>query len=404
MYGTIGPAVGRERGSGTRASWSSDGRLRRPRPGEAVLLLAGDLFLTEPFPVTLRPATQEVYRLVREADAAFANLENGLSTTGRAELGGFEYGDAIRGRPELAAELERIGLAAVSLANNHTGNFGPEALLQTVESVESRGIVTAGAGRNVEEASRAATVRAGPVRIGLVSVYSYYSGYEADDVADIDRPGLAVCRAREVVLQMPSGYRWQGREASPYLLSPRPPRTTTIMAPERQGLERLRDAVRRAARGTDIVLVSTHFHWGRHTRHDVPQQQRAFAAAAVEAGAHLVIGHGPHILRGMELMGEGLVAYSLSNFVLRPERDVDVDLDDPPSGRRSVLLRVGVDAEGVRWAEVLPFVIDARGQPLVPDREVGSRIVTEMASMTGALGDQLEIEGGVARLEVPASA
>lgn len=400
LFGTLG--IGPLRGPPVASALP--GPLRRRGPGEAVLVLAGDLFLTEPFPPSLRSDTLDIYRVVREADASFANLENGLSTAGREELGGFAYGDALRGPPELAAELERIGLSGVSLANNHTGNFGPEALLQTARAVRGRGIATAGAGRDREAAFGATKVRAGRLTVGFVSVYSYYSGYEATDVAGVDRPGLAACRAREVVLDVPSGYRSEGRESSPYLLAPRVPRTTTVMAAEREGLEHLRDSVRRAARATDVVVVSVHFHWGRHTRRDVPEQQRAFAAAAVEAGADLVVGHGPHILRGMELMEKALVAYSLSNFVLRPEEAADLDLDDPPSGRRSALLRVGVSGRGPAWVEVLPFVIDAEGQPRAPDPAVADRILTETAAMSGTLGTELRIEGGVGRLEVPASA
>src|SRR5689334_14097650 len=81
---------------------SVDAELRTPRGGEASIVCAGDWFLTRQVSAAVRPDTDAVFQLFRQADASFANLENGLSTVGSGELGGFRQGGPLRGDPALA--------------------------------------------------------------------------------------------------------------------------------------------------------------------------------------------------------------------------------------------------------------------------------------------------------------
>jgi poly-gamma-glutamate capsule biosynthesis protein CapA/YwtB (metallophosphatase superfamily) len=73
------------------------------------------------------------------------------------------------------------------------------------------------------------------------------------------------------------------------------------MAPLKEDVDRMMASVREARTRADLVVVSAHVHWGRHTKCDVPMQKRTFAHRAIDAGADLFIGHGPHVLRGLEL-------------------------------------------------------------------------------------------------------
>ena len=131
--------------------------LRARGQGEATLACCGDWFLTRRLSNAVTTESNALFDVLRGADASFANLENGLSTVGSAELGGFKHGAALRGHPELASELAWGGVHAVCLANNHTGNFGREALLQTISTLDEWKIAHAGAGANITKRSRPRT-------------------------------------------------------------------------------------------------------------------------------------------------------------------------------------------------------------------------------------------------------
>ena len=160
-----------------------------------MLACAGDWFLTRRLSNAVGPETEAVFNVFREADAAFVNLENGLSTVGSADLGGFGQGPALRGDPALVSELTWGGFDAVSLANNHTGNFGPDALLQTIATLDTAKVAHAGAGRNIDEAFAPTYVKAGALTVAFFSNYTLYYNFTATDQATAAAPGVAVCRA-----------------------------------------------------------------------------------------------------------------------------------------------------------------------------------------------------------------
>jgi hypothetical protein len=153
--------------------------LRARRPGEAVLACAGDWFLTRRLSTAIEPETNSVFEMFRHADAGFANLENGLSTRGSGELGGFRQGPPLRGDPALVSELAWGGVRNVSLANNHTGNFGREALMQTIATLDQAKIGHAGAGSTIDRAFAPAFVTAGDLSVAFFSVYSLYYNFGA---------------------------------------------------------------------------------------------------------------------------------------------------------------------------------------------------------------------------------
>src|SRR5262245_12981929 len=78
--------------------------LATPAAGQAVIACAGDWFLTRAIPAAGGEPAHGVFDLFRAAGAGFVNLENGLSTVGSGDLGGFRYGDALRSHPSLASQ------------------------------------------------------------------------------------------------------------------------------------------------------------------------------------------------------------------------------------------------------------------------------------------------------------
>lgn len=209
-----------------------------------------------------------VGRRLRAADIAFGNLECAVSNRGTAAPKTFTF----RGRPSsLRATARSGGLDVLTLANNHAGDYGDTALLDTLRYARRYGIATVGAGRDARAAYRPRMVR----RLGLkVAFVGFSTILPFDFQAGRNEPGTA--------------WGYPGRVAG---------------------------AVRRARRrGADVIVAA--FHWGieRDTVEDA--RERALARVAFRAGATTVIGHHPHVLQPIRRFGpRRLVAYSLGNFV-----------------------------------------------------------------------------------------
>jgi poly-gamma-glutamate capsule biosynthesis protein CapA/YwtB (metallophosphatase superfamily) len=205
---------------------------------------------------------------LKAADIAFGNLECSISTRGTA-IAGKEY--TFRGSPARLAEIVRYaGLDVLNLANNHVGDYGPAALADTIRAVRRSGALAVGAGDDAADAAAPRIV----TRLGLRVAFVGFS--------DINPAGFGA--------------------------GPSSP-GTQFATPEA-----IAASVRAARRRADVVVAT--FHWGieREPREDA--RQRAFAGAALAAGASAVIGGHPHVLQPIRPAGaHGLVAYSLGNFV-----------------------------------------------------------------------------------------
>lgn len=380
----------------------------RRRSQEVILGLVGDIFLLQPFTDPQEDATLRAVDFLADCDLAIGNLENGLSTVGSPELGGMRYGPSLRGAPELVSELGSYHVQAVSLANNHTGNFGPEALLETTAVLDRAGIAHAGAGADDAAALRAARVRAGPLTVGLISAYSFIDAIEADDIARPDRPGIAGCRAHDVVLASETGLdvqAWRSDTTPAWLVPPRPNPSRTVVAAARREVDALAAAVMEARDDVDFLIVSFHIHWGRHNRADLPFHQQALARAMVDAGADMVVAHGPHVLRGVEVYRDRPIAYSLANFLLRPvpaeDRAGRLVRGDPY--RESVILRARLDG-GSTTLELIPILIGLDGRPGLVPGGTATELLERVAGLTANLSTDMQIQDGVGRITIPVGA
>jgi poly-gamma-glutamate synthesis protein (capsule biosynthesis protein) len=239
--------------------------------------------------------------VLRGADLATANLEGVISSRGTAAPGK-EF--TFRGGPGLLVGAARIaGLDVLSVANNHSLDFGREAFLDTLGSARRIGLRTVGGGSTDATARRPAVVRVGGLRVAVL-------GY-----SDV-RP-----------LGFDAGPDWAGTaRADP----------ATIAAD-----------VRSARRAAELVVVW--FHWGVELAAEPDARQRSLAAAALGAGAALVLGAHPHRLQPVERTGRRVVAWSLGNFVFASYR---------PETQRTGILLVDLDARGVVGARLRPATID----------------------------------------------
>jgi poly-gamma-glutamate capsule biosynthesis protein CapA/YwtB (metallophosphatase superfamily) len=237
----------------------------------------------------------DVRELLREPDILFGNLESPYSDT--PEI-------AITAPLMLAPRAHNLdayvdaGFSVMSMANNHIGDAGHSAMLETRSRLKSQGIATCGAGENLTEARRPAIVERRGLKVGFLAYASIFPhGYEAR--ASV--PGLAPLRAYNHFHEMPEYF-------SPGYL----PRVETIPDPtDHRNLAQDIEALRKKV---DFVVMS--FHWGDHLRAFVlTDHERRTARLCIDRGADLVIGHHHHALRGVEWYQNKPIFYGLGHFV-----------------------------------------------------------------------------------------
>ncbi len=276
--------------------------------------------------------------LLREADAVIINLECVIA---RGETGEpwprkvFHF----KAPPEAIGVLQAAGARAVTLANNHTLDYGTAAFEEMLRLLQEAGLPAAGAGRNSDDASRVVTLEAGGLRIALIS----FTDNEAQWEAGPEAPGVF------------------------YVPIDREDRRAAV----------LRNHVLAARPAHDLVIVAV--HWGPNMVPEPPAPHPPFARALAEAGADLIVGTSAHVVQGIEIYhpperpGRAVpISYDLGDYV------DDYAVDAALRNDLSFLAVFDVDREGVRRIELHPVLIDGfRGQ-VNPARGTEAEAVMEM--------------------------
>jgi poly-gamma-glutamate synthesis protein (capsule biosynthesis protein) len=351
------------------------------------------------------------------ADLAFANLELLPHR--------FEGAPAVQSggawlccEPALVDELRWLGFGIFGCAHNHVHDFGRAGLLAAMGHMDAMGVAYAGVGHNLAAARAPRYVETPAGRVALIATSATFTvespaGAQRHDFPG--RPGLNPLRIRRS-LRVTSGELEQLRAIGEHLGLARPGAAGTaagaddvldlfgqrFVASERPGewtepdpadLEANVRAVREAARQADWVLVSLHSHESVVGDRERPAAfAPAFAHACIDAGAHAVLGHGPHVLRGAEIYRGRPILYSLGNFIFQNEtmtaqpddfyRNLGVadpaagpaDLFDARSGSgtrgfpadrliwEGALAQIRLDTNGPADVEILPVTLGF-GQP-----------------------------------------
>lgn len=283
---------------------------------------------------------------IGRADVLFGNLEGPL-TDGGESFPDKQY--LFRTPPaKVAPALARAGFDVVSLANNHTLDYGAIGLYDTLDALYDTGIGAVGAGPDLARARRPAIVETDGHRIGFLA---YSNTFPEEFWADTDRPGTAFGHLHHV----------------------------------RADVDRLRERV-------DTVVVS--FHWGREATTELRPYQPLLARAAIDAGADVVAGHHPHVLQGIEHYRDGIILYSLGNFTFGSYSE---------KARTSVIAHVTLDNDGPRSLELVP--IDVYNpvvlfRPVLLQAEEATGTAEGLATLSEPLATRLHIENGRALLNL----
>ncbi len=273
---------------------------------------------------------------IKAADIAFCQLEETLSERGCVNL---LSRSSVCGHPRVASALKSVGFDIVSFASNHCLDSGTEAFLDTIDVLTRNGLKVIGAGKDIQQARQPAIIECDDLRIAFLG---YNSILQKRVWADHNKPGCAPLRVFTVY--EPIEYDQPGQ----------PSRAYTFAHPA--DLEAMKADITKARDLADVVIVS--FHWGLHlVRALLAGYQRDIGHAAIDCGADLIIGHHPHLLKGIEVYKGKVIFYSLGNFYM--ESRITKAYPQISPGTKELMETYGWEIEP-EWGKIYPYPVDSR--------------------------------------------
>lgn len=230
---------------------------------------------------------------------------------------------AFKGSPSYTAILTEGDVEAVNLANNHSHDYGTDSYNDTIANLDAAGIVNFGY-------DRTAVIDVKGVSVGLVGIYELAKGYDAEE--DL-----------------------------------------------RENLNKVK------AEGAELIIVS--FHWGSEKENYPDDIQKTLAHVAIDEGAHLVLGHHPHVLQGIEEYKGRNIVYSLGNFCFGGNKN--------PSDKDTMIFQQTFTIQGgTVWEDnvknIIPCSVSSVSshnnyQPRVLDGEDAQRVLERIDTYSSGL-------------------
>ncbi len=271
---------------------------------ETKILFGGDVLLARGVALAARVHNdyswpfREIAPQFRDADIAFVNLEGPFAAMPNPRSTNMVF----RAQREMVAGLATAGIDVVSTANNHARDAGAQGVELTLSVLREQGIAAAGTGRDFNEAHAGVVLPRNGIRFGFLA-YTYDANNGI--YTDID-PRIALADAAQMRVDVAS--------------------------------------LRQRA---DVVIVSMHHGWEYYTTAN--PHQKAFAKAAIDAGASVVVGHHPHVVQPWERCGAGVIFYSLGNLVF--------DQSEPAATKRGLLAEVTFRGAALLDVKAIPVEI-----------------------------------------------
>ncbi len=357
--------------------------LGQPAPDEIVLTAAGDAIWLDKFSDSKDARLQALFEVMRASEISFINFEMVTANSGYPTIKEIAKSD-----PSIVKEFIWAGTDVVSLANNHMMDFGQGGLETTRRTLDEAGIKYSGAGLNLAEAFQHTVVERKGLKMALVSVMvspTLTIGTGAGEKS----PGVAWVRGASV----------------------RRPDGSTVIAPWDADLKAMEDAINSARKDADLVAVSMHIHWGGGDVID-PEGKQVVARAAIDAGADIILGHGPHLINGIEFYKSKPILYSIGNFAFQFKPDaytffpetlkIVQRLSSDPKLFESMIVRMVLSPKGgFRRMELLPIELTPEGIPHFVTGEKADAILAKATSLSDAFGTKVGRKDWYATVELP---
>jgi poly-gamma-glutamate synthesis protein (capsule biosynthesis protein) len=426
----------------------------QPQP-DFSFALTGDSIITRKLSVYTEPAFTRIIDLIRNADVAFTNLEM-LFHDYEPYASAASGGTYMRAEPALVKDLVWAGFDMVSRANNHSGDYGVLGMNLTTKYVAEAGLVQAGVGQSLGEAREAKFLETAKGRVALISVASTFpdssrAGRTRGDMPA--RPGLNPLRFNTITTVTPQRLadlrqiqaEINGRPAAPgaandavnffgrrIVAGPTPGVRTE---PLKEDLDEIAAVVKNASGLAEYTIVTIHAHEGGRERTLPADFLVTFARAMVDAGADMFVGHGPHVLRGVEIYKGKPILYSLGDFIFQNEtllrlpsenyeglnlgagagvndfNDARYNFDKSgfPSDRmiwEAVVARPTFRGERLTELALHPITLgfgksrSVRGRPLFAEGELGQKILGDLTKLSAEMGTKISVRNGVGYVDL----
>ncbi len=295
---------------------------------------------------------KEVSEYIKKGDARFFNFESIIYREG---IWGnqFNGGSFHNSDPRSLSIAEEYGFNMMTFANNHTFDWGYGGLLSTLDALKDTNLVHSGVGMNLDDAAAPAYLDTKNARVALISMASSIAGDSAmagrQSRRIPGRPGVNALRTNKYIevtkeqfdvlneISEVSGVNDGIRISRAEGYTPLKENNETVelgrMIKFRLGektkyhatlnekdMARLEQSIIEAKSQADYILVSIHSHELTGEAKENPSEfLEEFAHRCIDMGAHAVLGHGPHLLRPLEIYKNCPIFYSLGDFMLHNE-------------------------------------------------------------------------------------
>lgn len=291
---------------------------------------------------------KELTPFIEKGDARFFNLETTLNYDGDTCGSQFSGGTYLRCMPEVLGDIKKFGFNMTSFNNNHALDFFYDGLLSTMAAVNESGIVNSGVGRNLAEASAPRYLETKNGRVALIAVSTSFdasamageqsprfsgrtgiNGLSVESHIELPKEELEhikriagatnINAAKEITRK--EGYRAELKEDECELGELKfklGDETKHVMKINEADMRRVEKAIYEAELQADYIMISIHSHQLSGDKKENPSEfLKDFAHRCIDIGANAIVGHGPHLLRPIEVYKECPIFYSLGDFILQ---------------------------------------------------------------------------------------
>lgn len=340
----------------------------------------------------------EITPFIMQGDARFFNLETTLNYEGECPSSQLSGGTYLRVVPEVLDDIKNFGFNMTSFNNNHALDFSYEGLVCTLDSVNESGLVHAGVGMNLAEASAPRYLETKNGRVALISVNTTFDEYMlagAQTPRIPGRPGINGLRTETTVVvekedivrikeiakktginayndiirkegylsELPDDMAELGKMR--FIAGDRPECKVTL---NKTDMARIEKAIYEAKLQADYIIVSIHSHELSGDKKETPSEfLKEFAHRVIDCGAHAVVGHGPHLLRPIEIYNDRPIFYSLGDFALQ--------LYNVETAPEEFFSKYGLSAATATVHELLKIRSDNFSRGLMEDRRMFMAVI-----------------------------
>nr|WP_319510895.1 CapA family protein [uncultured Draconibacterium sp.] len=418
------------------------------------IALVGDILITRPLPEEGYKGLEELKDLLKKHEVRFANFETTVHQS-EGYPSAFPGGIWAMAAPNCLKSVKQLGFNILNTANNHAMDYSHKGLLATNKYLRKNDFKYVGTGPNLADASAPKFIECSESRVAVIGATSSFHDSDAAGNQRVDmqgRPGVNPLRHKSIYEVTEGNYRYLQKVArdtgiNDYhnqaikegSLLPRHnfnfanfefiegKRNILHTYPLEKDMERIAKSIVEAKKQSDYVVVSIHSHQFSNGDKESPAEFiRIFAKKCIDAGATIIVGHGPHILRGIELYKKGVIFYSLGNFLFQNETVSNLPADfyekygveyydgvGSCMDKRSKNGSVGLNIDERVWNSLIASIeVDEKGLGIklipielgyklprqrkgMPKLKKNAKVLQKIKELSAAFGTEISIENGI---------